>query len=256
MPFNPGEETQQTQILKLQVWEDAQPGLCSDLAFRQEWLRSHYLGRVLAGELYKLLWGLQSGTSIPAFPPLLSTNTESLSQKQQWSLSKKSSLFPWTSETLVTYFCKFLQAWHDQQTWKKLARQLHSHSWKRAGSHINGPRSLEKPWKRPPIGSLRGCLRQQADQGSCWKLPGPTPPKHLFSWRVWARWYDVIDFITSQWGDLPGRRRENTGALQGAGSPALTGKKTQSAACQSQLRNKAALSYLPGPLNPWGVPRP
>ena len=70
-----------------------------------------------------------------------------------------------------------------------------------------------------------------------------------WSWIKWCHWFlSRLSEVT-----FPGRRRENTGLQK---CRVCTGKETQSAACRSPtFRNKAALSYLPGPMGPWGDQR-
>lgn len=103
--------------------------------------------------------------------------------------------------------------------------------------------SSVRPW---------GLLEQQTQVGAAESCPGPHSTKAPVSWRVWAPDETWCHWFLSRLSEVtfPGRRRENTGLQR---CRVCTGKETQSAACRSPtFRNKAALSYLPGPVGPWG----
>lgn len=125
----------------------------------------------------------------------------------------------------------------------QLEKELGAHKW---------PRSLEKPWKWPPALGPEGCLSGRPRSGQQKAAPAPTPPKHLFPEGSGPPMrHDVIAFyhVSVRWPSRGGDGK--TRACRSAGS--VLGKKTQSAACWSPtFRNKATLSYLPGPVGPWG----
>lgn len=74
------------------------------------------------------------------------------------------------------------------------------------------PRSLEKPWKQPPVLSPEGCLSGKPGSVQQKNVPASLCQSTCFLKGLGPRWDTMsLIFITSQWGDLPGEEKGKQG---------------------------------------------